>query len=91
MASLVNDQRGPIGHDRVQLRSRWPLHPKSGSQEPGAKQRILIGMRASMLCNFLEHLLWAVVGAELDAIHQGQCVHTVNVGVDKTWQHRSTL
>ena len=42
-----------------------------------------------MLGNFLKHLLWAVVGADLNAVHQGQCVHAMNVGVDKTWQHRS--
>ena len=90
MPTLVNDERGSVWHDGIQLRSRRSRHPESGRQKSGAKQRVLVGVRASMLGNFLKHLLWAVVGADLDAIHQGQRVHAVNVGVDKTGQHRST-
>ena len=89
--AFVNDERGSIRHDRVQVRSRRPLHPKSGSQKSGAKQRVLIGMRAGMLCDGFKHHLCAVIGTELDAIHQRQCVHTVDMSIDKTGQHRSTF
>ena len=91
MTPLIDNERGSIWHDRVQLRRRRPPYAEGGREKTGAKQRVLIGMRACVLCNILKHLLRAVIGTELDSIHQRQCVHTVDMSVDKARQHRSTL
>ena len=48
-------------------------------------------MGAGVLRDRRQHLLSALIGAELYPIDQGQCVHTMDVRVNEPWEDNSTI
>ena len=86
---FVDNQCRPIRDNCIELSRGGPGIAEGRCQKPRPQQWILIGVGAGVLRDRHQHFLSALIRAELYPVDQGQCVHTVDVRINKPREDNS--